>query len=154
MNAQELHDAIFADPTAAQLADAGNDLGCASRMVAILPPIPRPGSMLGEQGLFGVLTVEEAEVFLQTVESLSISPLPEHAVFKRVLRWLQSDLGMEFGNATVHAMLHAMQGVGPGKISQATVDKLIAFSSQPQTVSPAQVSEAWSRYRPGGIISG
>lgn len=150
MTLDELHDAIADDPTAKQLADAGNDAGCAARMSTVLPP-----------------TVVRRMADWSTIVDAFAGPADAYAAITALktagqsdpmvgffLAWLEPDspTGLDLGNAAVRAMLDSLATGGAITSPQAAAIK--ALAEVPTAVDHGRVSDAWLRYRPGGIVGG
>jgi hypothetical protein len=143
----ELRTAIFADPAARALADAGNDAGCAARMAAVLPPAA-VSRLIDETSFFRAFAdPTEAETVLQTLEAIG----DQNPVVKRFLKFLgPGSYGLDMGNPMLRAMLDSMVGTTPLTADQVAAVK--ALAEVPAVVSADDVSRAWSVYRAGGKI--
>lgn len=150
MTITELHDAIFADPTAKGFADVGNDVACAARMTAILPPtvVRRMADWSTIASAFS--DPSEGFAAVQALEAAGESN-PVAAFF---IQWLAptSPSGLDLGNSGVRGMLDLLVAGSAITSDQASAIKTLA--EVPTAISHGQVSDAWIQYRPGGIVGG
>lgn len=128
---------IANSPELTSLAETGQDVALAAALSEALPQIPKPNTFIGERGICDLLGVQDGEVFLQTVESLATVETPMRFTFSRVERWLKDSIGLDVGSSETQQQLKAL--VPP--LSQESVDKIIAFGSQPQTFTIEEVSQ-------------
>ena len=162
---QELHDAIFADATAKALADAGNDVACAARMVAILPPVVQAVSadnllIWGEGN--GVLAAVEAFIATFTFAGATTQQYAIYGICKAVDYALTSNSPLDITNPRILAGLDALTAATILPVNTATAPAttpgskadLLAYGSVPQVVTHGQVSDAWLQYREGNIVGG
>lgn len=147
MTDQQLHDLIIADTQAKAMADAGNDSGCAERCSVIAPKV-RKQHRLTELGLYAELGVQVAEPILAKMEAYAGT---YKAPVKRMLKWLQpGSQGLDFGDAQTLQFLGLLQA--EGVLTQPEFVALNEISLVPDTILPAQVSDAWAIYRPNGKV--
>lgn len=144
MTDDELHDAIEGDPEAKALADAGRDADCAALIGSRLPP-EVASVYLNEGGILRVLGPDQGDAALTAFEAAAQSS----STFMRVVRRLRAE-GIDFGLASTRATLDGLQGAGV--LSPGQVAGLKAAAERPVVVDPGQVSRAWYRHRPGGIV--
>ena len=159
MTDQEIHDAIAADVTAMALADAGNDVGCAERLRMSLPREIRP-TLITERGVYAAFPDPAAAyAVMEGLKAVALGnpgavpPIPPNPSFARVLGWMDpSQGGVDVGNPTVRGMLDQLEAGGViAPVANETIKKL---AESPASVSTDDVSRAWSRYRPEGLVGG
>jgi len=132
-----LRELVANDPELQEFVKNGDDVGLAAALSTKLPLIPKPKTFIGERGIYDLLKTQEGEVFLQTVESLPTIETPMKSTFQRVVRWLKDPIGLDVGSSETQEQLQAL--VPP--FSQDSVDKLIAFGSQPQVFTIEEVAQ-------------
>lgn len=148
MTPQELKALIESDAQAKALADAGNDYQCAIRCSEI-SPLVRSSLILTERGLYNKLGPVLAETLLQKFEHYSGSYT---AIVGRVLKWLRpSEGGSDFGDPALIQFLSLLLAEGLS-IDQSEFDAINNLSLSHTVVQPADVSDAWSSYRPEGKV--
>lgn len=149
MTPNSLHDLINSDPAAKALADAGNDAACADRCREIAPPeiVSTP---LGELGVIAAAADPvAAETILKTIEAIA----QQNPLVKRVLKWMQPGApGVDFGDLRVRAMLTAAVEQGGLGLTAEQAGPLLRAAERPASVTAGNVSEAWARYRPDGVV--
>jgi hypothetical protein len=153
MTDDELHAAILADPEAKALADAGNDAGCAARLAAILPPTIGRRMVDASNILEAFPNPVEGLTVLGTIRAVAAGDSPLAPAIKEVLPWLDTpgSPGLNVGSPSLRAMLDILAGIGALTVDQVAAIKALAPTS-PAVVTDGQVSAAWYRHRPGGLV--
>lgn len=157
MTADQLHDAILADPTSKALADAGNDAGAAVAIAPKLPPI-LVSTYVNERGVFAAFSnPADAEAVMQGLQAVAAGnpqgspPVPPNTVMQRVLKWMEpTNGGIDLSNPAVRTMLDQMQAAGV--LTAQAVATLKEVPQQPQSIAAIDVAHAWARYRPDGKV--
>lgn len=132
------------------LANAGNDAKLSSKLSELLPVVPKPGTFLGERGVYNLLGVEAGEAFLLTVEGIAASNSPLKEIFQRVDRWLKDPIGLDVGSSKTQEMLLSLGQT----FSDESVSKIIAFGSQKQVISVGDIGEILAADRINGKLPG
>lgn len=149
MTNQELRDLIHSDTLATELADRGDDQGCADRLVEIAPAI-RVQTILTERGMYDRLGPTVAETVLQAFEAYQ-GAFKENV--RRALNWLRpAEGGVDFGDPSFVALLELLKSDGV-VITQAQLDAMLSVSLRQPEITADQISEAWSIYRPDGKVA-
>jgi len=152
MTLDELHDAIFGDAQAKALADAGNDAGCAVRLSALLPPTVHPRLVDASNLLAAFPNPADGLAFYNALVTVSAG----NPVLTLALQWLNAGTpGLDVGSPAVRAMLDQLVTANVhADITAGRVPVVKALAEVPTTIDHGQVSDAWLRYRPGGIVGG
>ena len=153
MTAQEILAAIKASAELRVAADNGQDATIATALSESLPLVPKPGTFIGERGIYAILGAAAGEAFLQTAEALAASDNPQLLPFKRIDRWLKDSIGLDIGNAEAHATLQSMTVANGGPFANEAVAAVLAYGSQRQSVSVEQVAMALMPHREGGLVA-
>ena len=142
--------AITADPTAKALADAGNDAGCAARMVAILPPI-QATNLVTERGLYAAFgNPADAEAILAGLTQIGQT----NPVVARARTWLApSEGGLDMGHPSTVAELAALAVSAPTVFTAARMAVLTALGKSQPRVSAEDVSRVYMIHRPNGLVT-
>jgi hypothetical protein len=157
MTDDELHDAIDRDDRARALADAGDDAGCAARMMAVLPPVAAEYVPVRTLIYWGALTGVRARI--QHAQADDTSPVQALALSYMDLIRDQDSPGLSVTDPAVvgpGGMLDAFAAAGvfaaDGPGSKA--DLVAQAPTTPAVVTTDDVSRAWARHRPGGKVGG
>lgn len=146
MTAEQLKALIQTDVLAKQLADRGDDSGCATRCTTIAAPM-RTETVLTERGLYDRLGASMAESILQKLSSYSGS---YRAIVQRVLGWMRpGEGGFDFAEPEFLSLINAIRQDGAA-ISDAEYQALVNLSLAPSRITASEVSEAWAEYRVNG----
>jgi len=139
---------ILSDPTAKALADRGSDNECATRCVEIAP-LDVVDVIADERTVLGAFTdPREGETVLQALEQAAAA----NQLVARAMRWLEpQSAGLPVGTPAVRAMVQSMVGT---VLTAEQATTLLRIAERPATVSANDVSAAWYRYRPDGVIQG
>ena len=150
MDGSLLLNAIIADPTAKALADAGNDAGCADRMVLILPLVPTT-NLVTERGLYAAFPdPADAEAILAALSQIGQT----NAVVARARAWLApSEGGLDMGHPSTVAELAALASASPSIFTPARMAVLTALGQAPARVSAEDVSRVYMIHRPNGLVT-
>ena len=149
MTNNELRELIHSDLLATELADRGDDQGCADRLVQIAPPI-RVETILTERGMYDRLGPHIAESVLQKFEGYQ-GTFQDN--IQRVLKWLKpAEGGVDFGDAAFVQLLELLYDSGLG-ITQQELQAVLSLSLRQPEITADQVSDAWSIYRPDGKVN-
>lgn len=150
MTDDQLHDAIFADPTVKDLADRGDDAGAARLVPALLPPVPYHGEWT-EKGIAKAFPDPVAGItVLVKIQAAADAGQP---LLKYAAKWLDpSRGGLDFGDPTTRGELDMLAGAGVLTAEEVAVLK--ALGEQAATVSADDVSRVWLQHRPNGRIAG
>lgn len=148
MTNEELRALIHSDRTAENLADIGDDAGCAKRCTEIAEPI-RVETIITERGLYKRLGSVVGESILQKFEAYQGT---YKAQVQRVLHWMRpSEGGCNVGDPEFIRLLSMLRSDGIG-LTDGEMQALLGVSLVPQNISAADVSAAWFLYRPDGKV--
>jgi hypothetical protein len=147
MTDAELYTLIQSDADAKQKADIGDDSGCAARCSTIAPTIRQPVAAERVQaaaiasGLWAIVKIAAQNVGL---------PNPPRGAAMSFVDWIEAGRPIDMDGSTV-------QGVGAVLLAynlatQEQLDALQTLADNPQTINPAQVSDAMRPYR-GGVVN-
>lgn len=149
MTASQLRSLILSDSIAKQLADRGDDLGCATRCTAIADPV-RVETVLTERGLYHRVGSSLAESILQ---KFAVYEGQYQPVVKRVLGWMQpAQGGFDFAEPEFLYLLTLLRQDGM-PLTDAEHQALANLSLKPNMISAAEISLAWAEYRPEGKVN-
>lgn len=148
MTPAQLRALIHSDSVAKQMADRGDDIGCATRCTAIASPM-RTETVLTERGLYDRLGAAMAESILQKLfmyEGLF------GQIVQRVLGWMKpGEGGFDFSEPEFLALIDQIRQDGMA-LSDPEYQALINLSLTTTKITASEVSEAWSQYRPDGKV--
>ena len=148
MTPAQLRALIHSDSVAKQMADRGDDLGCATRCTAIATPT-RTETVLTERGLYDRLGAAMAESILQ---KLSMYAGVYRLIVQRVLGWMKpGEGGFDFAEAEFLALIDQIRQDSMA-LSDPEYQALINLSLTTHQITASEVSEAWSQYRPDGKV--
>lgn len=133
----EYRQLIQSTPSLMAFVEAGDDDGLAVALVNELPSIPKPGTFLGERGIYDLLGVMDGETFVQTVETMAATEGQFKSTFARVDRWLKDGVGIDVGSAKTQEMLTLLVPI----FNAESVAKIIAYGSQKQRFTIEEVSQ-------------
>jgi hypothetical protein len=145
-----LHDAIFANPAAKALADAGDDAGAAATIAPTLPKLVVSPTLVTERQVVAAFAVpDDAETVLQALAAAGRT----RGVLGRAVGWLAPEKGgLDIGHPAVRTIIGQL--VTANVLTAAQGALLKALAEQPQAVTYIDVSAAWARHRPNGRITG
>ena len=148
MTPAQLRALIHSDSVAKQMADRGDDLGCATRCTAIATPM-RTETVLTERGLYDRLGAAMAESILQ---KLSMYQGMYGQIVQRVLGWMKpGEGGFDFAEPEFLGLIDQIRQDGMA-LSDPEYQALINLSLTTHQITASEVSEAWSQYRPDGKV--
>ena len=148
MTPAQLRALIHSDLVAKQMADRGDDLGCATRCTVIATPT-RTETVLTERGLYDRLGAAMAESILQ---KLSMYQGMYGQIVQRVLGWMKpGEGGFDFSEPEFLALIDQIRQDGMA-LSDPEYQALINLSLTTHQITASEVSEAWSQYRPDGKV--
>lgn len=154
MDIEALHDAIYADPTAKALADAGDDAGAAASIAPSLPKIVSR-RMIDASNILEAFTDPADGVTvlgaLKTVADATDSD-PLTPILAAMMPFLTTpgSYGVNVGSAKVRATLDALETAQSLTSDQVATVKALAEATP--IVTADDVSAAWAQYRPDGRI--
>ena len=146
MTDAELYTLIQSDADAKQRADIGDDSGCAARCSIIAPTIRQPVDARRVQeiatlnGLWGVLVIAAQDPNLTN---------PPRGVAVNFVSWIEKGFPLNPDSVPVQQMAAALMAYNLATAEQ--VQQLSDAANTPQTISPAQVSDAMRPYREGAV---
>ena len=139
---------IHSDAVAKQLADRGDDLGCATRCTAIAELV-RVETVLTERGLYHRVGSLTAESILQKFAAYQGS---YRAIVERVLSWMKpAQGGFNFSEPEFIRLLGLLRQDGMPLTDQEH-QALDTLSLKPDAISASDVSTAWAEFRPNGKV--
>lgn len=150
MTPEAIRNAVLASPELKTLAEAGIDNQLAALLTEQQPAVPKPGTRIGELGIYNLLGPLDGEALLQGLEAVAQSQQPVAPVIKRILRWLQSPEGVDVGNESLQGQLQALADAGA--VSPASAAALIAHGSHKPPITVDEVSAALLPFRPEGRV--
>lgn len=143
INTDELHDIILNNKVAKELADSGNDSGCAESIKEDLPTEVMPESFFTELSILSAFeNPMDAETCLQKLETVAES----NPILKRVLKWIVPGAkGLDFGNPSVRGQLDALHQAGV--LTDNELNILKSLGEIKINITANDISLAWARYR-------
>lgn len=143
MTNESLREIINNNLTAKNLADNGNDAGCALAIQADLPFEIFTGHFTGELGILALFDdAASGETCLQKIESIAeINP-----IVKRVLKWIAPNApGVDFGDSRIREMVEYFYVAE--LITEFERNTLLRAGEKQVSISANDISTAWSIYR-------
>ena len=144
MTDAELYTLIQGDTEAKQKADIGDDSGCAARCSIIAPTVRQPvdaGRLMDAFMSLGIWQRLEAAAPPGSVD-------PPASTARTMMTRLNQSRPVDLDNPAVQGIV--ADCIAHSLMTQAEATALSSLADTPQTISPAQVSEAMRPYR-GGV---
>ena len=146
MTNAELYTLIQSDPDAKYRAEIGDDSGCAERCSVIAPVVRRPVAAatlrkeLAKLGKWGGL---------QRVANNFESPDPPYQQARTIIDLITAGDAIDLDEPAIAA--GTPQLIQHNLLTLSDVAVISALANTPQTISPAQVSDAMRPYREGAV---
>ena len=147
MTPEELLEAIDADPNASRLAIAGDDQGCAGRMMAILPPVR---VFVSTRDIMKIASRNQKWGAIALTCSDTSKDYTVRVVCKTLVDYVATGDSIDFTLGSVQLMMQVL--LSASLISQADINEIELLSWSPQTISANEVSVAMMPRRPGGHL--
>lgn len=150
MNAQDIRDAILADPSLRALVESGDDQTLADALSEIAPRIPT-GELCTERTIFATLGPAMADAVLVKLESFAASGHSGASMMARGLKWLAPAAGgVDFQHPALKAMLEGI--TAEGILTESEFLELMKLGTRPDTITVDEVAAALAVWRPEGIV--